>query len=456
MIEVQFDGLVGLTHNYAGLSTGNVASEKHGGSVSAPRAAALQGLAKMAAVMELGIPQGILPPQERPDLALLRSLGFTGTPQQILKDTFKQSPIHLAQACSASSMWAANAATVTPGSDTRDGTTHLTPANLKTMLHRSIEAQQTTRTLRAIFRDPGCFTVHDPLIASDAMGDEGAANHTRLFDDRLEQRTRPGARAKRSNGVHLFIYGKVASDRSVPSPVKYPARQTFESQQAIARRHGLKFESCVFAQQHPDAIDAGAFHNDVVAVGAGRVLLYHEGAFADERALLQEIRAKLGDSFTPIRVSEKQVPMRKAISTYLFNSQIVMQSPDAYVLIAPAEAREDAQVLKAAKALIDLPSSPIKHVRFMNLRESMRNGGGPACLRLRVPMLASHLRGVHPSCIMDEKKLKAIEAWITKWYPKKLSMKDLTEPSLLDRSHSALAALCKIMDLGKIYPFQFS
>jgi succinylarginine dihydrolase len=447
IIEVQFDGLVGLTHNYAGLSQGNVASEKHGGQISSPRLAALQGLAKMAAVIELGIPQGVLPPQERPDLAFLRSLGFWGTISEILKQAAKESPIHLAQACSASAMWAANAATVTPGCDTRDGRTHMTPANLKTMLHRSIEAGQATRTLRAVFCDAKCFVVHDALPASDAMSDEGAANHTRLCDDRATDGS-PG------HGVHLFVYGKVALDRSASGPRKYPARQTLEASQAIARRHGIDPAACVFAQQHPEAIDAGAFHNDVVAVGAGRVLLYHEGAFADEQRVLKELRAKLGDAFTPVRVSEQQVPMSKAISTYLFNSQIVMQDENNYVLIAPVEVSEDPRVLKAAKELVDLPGSPIRHVRFMNLRESMRNGGGPACLRLRVPMRASHLAGVNQACLMDEKKLKSLEGWVKKWYPAKLSIKDLAKPSLHDRSCEALAHLSKLLDLGLIYPFQ--
>ena len=48
--EFNFDGLVGPSHNYAGLSFGNVASFSNVKSASNPKQAALQGLAKMRAL----------------------------------------------------------------------------------------------------------------------------------------------------------------------------------------------------------------------------------------------------------------------------------------------------------------------------------------------------------------------------------------------------------------------
>src|SRR4051794_41421658 len=83
-LEVNFDGIVGPTHNYAGLSFGNVASQAHGGSVSHPREAALQGLAKMKFLHDLGVRQAVLPPQPRPDLGTLRRLGFGGSDADLL------------------------------------------------------------------------------------------------------------------------------------------------------------------------------------------------------------------------------------------------------------------------------------------------------------------------------------------------------------------------------------
>ena len=47
---VCFDGLAGTTHSYAGLSAGNLAAMPHAGQLGNPRAAALEGLAKMRLV----------------------------------------------------------------------------------------------------------------------------------------------------------------------------------------------------------------------------------------------------------------------------------------------------------------------------------------------------------------------------------------------------------------------
>ena len=148
-IEANFDGLVGPTHNYAGLSAGNNASTSNAGGASNPKEAALQGLQKMKALQDLGLVQGVLPPQERPDLHTLRKLGFSGSDVQVLASAAKQAPLQLAACCSASSMWTANAATVSPSADCSDKRIHFTPANLNGMFHRSIEHETTGRSLKA-------------------------------------------------------------------------------------------------------------------------------------------------------------------------------------------------------------------------------------------------------------------------------------------------------------------
>src|SRR5687767_14811340 len=154
--EVNFDGLVGLTHNYSGLSFGNVASASSMSDVSNPREAALQGLEKMEFMMALGLKQGVLPPHQRPDLTLLRRAGFHGTDKAVLEKLVKargdpSARELLSAASSASAMWTANAAMVAPSSDTADRRVHFTPANLISKIHRSIEAETTTRILRRIF-----------------------------------------------------------------------------------------------------------------------------------------------------------------------------------------------------------------------------------------------------------------------------------------------------------------
>lgn len=447
LTEANFDGLVGPTHNYAGLSFGNVASESNTGNASRPRDAALQGLAKMRALADLGLLQGILPPHERPHIPTLRRLGFSGSDEQVIAFVARQDPILLAQVSSASCMWTANAATVAPGCDCADGKLHLTVANLRSMAHRFIEGPQTARNLRAIFPDRDRIAVHDGLPGADAFGDEGAANHTRLHD------------GLGGPGVHLFVYGAHHADRAARRPAKFPARQTLEASRAVARLHGLEPSRTIFAQQHPDVIDAGAFHNDVVAVGSGPVLFYHERAFLDEGRLLEECRSLLGERFRPVRIAETRVPVQVAVATYLFNSQLV-KVQGGYAIIAPAESQHHPTVVRAIQDVIADPGNPIVRVHYFDLRESMRNGGGPACLRLRVPMTAVEIAGVAPGCMLskdgraDPEKFAYLESWVRRHYRESMVPDDLADPHLLRESRAALDDLTGILDLGSIYEFQ--
>ena len=145
--EINFDGLIGPTHNYAGLSQGNLASQKNLHQTSNPQAAALQGLDKMRLIMEQGIPQGFFLPHERPHLPTLRKLGFGGTDEEVINQVAKKNPALLKNIYSASSMWAANAATFSPSIDSYDQNIHITPANLNSMFHRSIAVSYTHLTL---------------------------------------------------------------------------------------------------------------------------------------------------------------------------------------------------------------------------------------------------------------------------------------------------------------------
>ncbi|MDX5300279.1 MAG: N-succinylarginine dihydrolase, partial [Gammaproteobacteria bacterium] len=255
-VEANFDGLVGPTHNYAGLSWGNVASSGNADLPANPREAARQGLMKMKALADRGFLQGVLPPQERPHIPTLRRLGFAGSEARMLA-VAAADPVLLAAVSSASCMWTANAATVSPSADTRDGRVHFTPANLNAKFHRSIEHPVTGRILQRIFADARYFAHHKALPLVSQFGDEGAANHTRLCADYA------------APGVELFVYGREAFNESAPRPQRFPARQTREACESIARLHGLQEARVVYAQQHPDAIDAGVFHNDVIAVGNG-------------------------------------------------------------------------------------------------------------------------------------------------------------------------------------------
>ena len=428
--EANFDGLVGPTHNYAGLSYGNIASMRSRSSVSSPKRAALEGLAKMKFMADLGLKQAVLPPHERPHIPTLRRLGFSGSDADVLANAAEDEPIFLAAVSSASAMWAANAATVSPSADTADGKIHFTPANLISNLHRSIEAHATTRILRRIFADERHFIVHAPLPAASQLADEGAANHTRLCET-YDQ-----------SGVEIFTFGREGD----ASPTRFPARQTLRASQAIARSHGLRPDRTVFVRQSSAAIDAGAFHNDVVAVGNRNVLLHHEGAWDDAAAAIETIRRQL-PSLRAIMINEADVPLDAAITSYLFNSQLVTLPDGSDALVAPAESRDNPRV----RAAIDQTGLP---VHFVDVRQSMRNGGGPACLRLRVVLTKEELAATHPGIIFTDALHDQLKSRIDRHYRDELRPTDLADPNLLDETRRALDELTQLLRLGSIYEFQ--
>ena len=410
--EINFDGIVGPSHNYAGLSLGNLASSRNAGHVSRPRAAALQGIEKMRANLALGLAQGIFVPHPRPETEWLMSLGtsFEGA-EQVLA----------ANAMSASAMWAANAATVSPAPDTADRRCHLTVANLQTMPHRSHEWRSTLAQLRLAFAGPA-FAVHGPV---PSFGDEGAANHMRL------------AAAHGEPGVEIFVYGI--------SGGPFPARQHVEASKAVARLHQLDPERTYFAAQSDAAIAAGAFHNDVVAVANGRVLFAHELAFADKAALIDGCAARL-DGFELVEVALADVPIGDAISSYLFNSQLVTLEDGTMTLVAPTECAETPSV----KAWIDhhlASNGAIRRVEYVDVRQSMANGGGPACLRLRVQCDPAD---VDPRFLVDEAKLDRLADVIEKHWPEEIHSGAIQNATLVRTVVGARRALLAELDLGTL------
>jgi succinylarginine dihydrolase len=426
MLEVNFDGLVGPSHNYAGLSLGNIASATHAGAVSAPRAAALQGLAKMRRMMALGLRQGLLLPHDRPDAGWLRRMGFAGGDDiAVCRAAWATDPALFRNAFSASAMWTANAATVSPRPDNADGLTHLSVANLASMPHRSIEAEQTGRQLRLLFGGLAGVVVHDPLPA--CFGDEGAANHMRLSAGHGQP------------GLEIFVHGE--------GPVGgFPARQHRLAAQALARRHQLAPGRALLARQSDAAIGAGAFHNDVVAVANETVLLTHEHAFADRHGLYKQIRHHLPEAVI-IEVPAARVSLNEAIRSYLFNSQLVTLPDGTMALVLPGEAREVPAVMEWLDELM-ATGGPIRQLDFMTLRESMRNGGGPACLRLRVALDESELAGLDQRFLLDEAKADALAALIERHWPEHIAPNQIGDPDLWRQCHGARAALLDLLGFG--------
>jgi succinylarginine dihydrolase len=413
IVEINFDGIIGPSHNYAGLSLGNLASARNAGDVSSPRAAALQGLDKMRANLRRGLVQGLFVPLARPAIPWLQTLGTT---------IAKADRAIAANAMSASPMWAANAATVSPAPDTADGKCHLTVANLRTMPHRSHEWPGTLAQLKLAFADDA-FAVHGPVPS--AFGDEGAANHMRL------------AAAHDAPGVEVFVYGLAGG--------AFPARQHIEASKAVARLHALDPERVFFAEQSEEAIAAGAFHNDVVAVANGPILFAHEQAFADKQALVDALGERV-EGFEYIEVADADVPLGDAIKSYLFNAQLVTTPDGTTTLVAPTECRDTPSV----KAWLDrhlASNGAIRQVDYVDVRQSMANGGGPACLRLRV---ACDPATVDPRFLVDEEKLDRLGDVIATHWPEQIAAGDLTSPHLIDKVVAARAALLKALDLTEL------
>lgn len=435
VFEANLDGIVGPTHNYAGLSYGNVASEQFSGRVSHPKKAALQGLEKMRLLHQLGVKQLVMPPHPRPALSYLGRLGYKSNADS-LKKLAEHAPLMLARVYSASGMWAANAATVAPASDTKDGKVHFTPANLVSTVHRSLEPEFTSSVLQRIFPEGEYFAHHAPLPAHSSWGDEGAANHLRL-------------QTAKNVSLNIFVYG--SSMEATLVPTRYPARQTLQASQAVARLNALKENSMLFVQQHPDAIDAGVFHDDVIAVSHEHVLLYHECAFAEGDLPIKMMKNILGDQFLPIKITESELFLREAVQSYFFNSQIVTNNNNDMVMIAPIECQENPSAREVIRRLCDDPNIPITRAHFVNLRESMRNGGGPACLRLRVVLDELSWAAVHEEVKFSDDLYGMLKEWIALHYREELAPEDLADPSLIDESYKAVKALEEIVNLKGLY-----
>ncbi len=453
--EVNFDGLIGPSHNFAGLSPGNIASDTHRGQIASPRQAALQGLEKMWRLVQLGQIQGVLPPAPRPDIATLRRLGFSGSTRKMISQAHRTAP-HLLAACySASTMWAANAATVSASRDCPDGKIHFTPANLITTLHRALETDYTATMLTRLFNNPAHFCHHPPLPHQAAFADEGAANHTRLCASHSQA------------GITLLVYGR---GNNQLTPKVYPARQTLAACEALVRQHRLPSSHVVLAQQNPDVIDQGVFHHDVIGVGHRNFLMLHEDAWVNQQQVLAQLQRQWspadGVSNNPLVITEFSrdiISVNAAVNSYLFNSQLISLSepgladtPSAaskMLLLAPTNCLSSDEAVRAINELI-AADNPVSAVEYIDLSQSMNNGGGPACLRLRVPMNKAELNAVHPGILLDSALYHGLKEWINKHYREQLSAADLADPNLPSEIHAALNELTEILGLPGYYPFQ--
>jgi succinylarginine dihydrolase len=421
VIEVQCDGLIGPSHNYSGLSVGNVASLSNADAVSFPRMAALQGLEKMKFVHDLGCAQIILPPPLRPNPAILALAQSEG------KTHLSDVQCELVRAAwSASTMWSANAATISPASDSADGKTHITIANLVSGVHRAQEASERLAQFQHIFGNVAI--VHPALPACTMLADEGAANHMRLSASHADA------------GVQVFVYGRT----DTASPKKFPARQTKKACEVIALQHQLSPDRTLMVQQHPDAIDAGVFHNDVIAMSNHHVLILHEYSFVNNAETIAALRILSDVNLYVVTITANELSLAEAVKSYFYNSQLLTLPSGDMAIIAPTEVRDTPAAAAQMQRLLDDPACPIKHLYYRDVRESMRNGGGPACLRLRIALPKSALNAIPANYRFSDHQYDKLCDIITRFYPEQIAPQDIYNAALRDdveRAHEKLSAL---------------
>ena len=444
MSEINFDGLIGPTHNYSGLSDGNIASKENFLSVSSPKEAALQGLKKAKILINAGLNQGLFLPHERPFIPGLKKLGFSGDNETILKSAYEYSKVLLSNFSSASSMWAANAATISPSPDTKDGKVHITPANLNTMFHRSLESDFTYTQCKLIFSDT-CFVVHKPALSISGYGDEGAANHLRI------------SKTHEDKGFEIFVFGESGFKEEASAEYQktsFIKRQALEVSKSVAFSHKLDRNNVFYLQQHPRAIDKGSFHNDIVSLSNENIFIAHEKAFVNRDVLnhvLKHLELEV-ENFNYIEIPDKEIPLDDIISSYLLNSQLFTNGEGEMQLILPAEVQNYENCMQWLDKLKQ--TSDVKLFDFVNIKQSMMNGGGPACLRLKVILSEDEIKKVNKNFILNNKRLELIEDLIEREYRDVLYPDDLKDPSLLEESRRVLDELTQIFETGSIYEFQ--
>jgi len=434
--EINFDGLIGPTHNYAGLSQGNLASQKHLNQTSNPKAAALQGLDKMRLIMDQGIPQGFFLPHERPHLMTLRAIGFGGTDEEVINQAAKKNPALLKNVYSASSMWSANAATFSPSIDSNDQKIHITPANLNSMFHRSIEHEFTKTQLELMFG--GVATVHEPIKNISGYGDEGAANHLRVSAQHLMP------------GFQIFVYGSSAFE--VHQGII--ARQAEEISQAVSTQHQLDPDRVLFLKQNEQAIHSGSFHNDIVSLANEEVFIFHQEAFTD-RVELERVLHQLKDhvkGFHPIEILSKDISLDDLVSSYLLNSQLITIKNNEMMMLLPEEVQNHDNCMKWLEEIKS--SSPIKRFEFVDIHQSMMNGGGPACLRFKAVVNSDELDKINKKFLLSSEKLINLRALVSKHYRDRINPDDLLDIKLMEESYLFLDELTQLLGIGSIYSFQ--
>jgi len=221
----------------------------------------------------------------------------------------------------------------------------------------------------------------------------------------------------------------------------------------VARLNRVKADSVLLWQQEPLGIESGAFHSDVLAVGHEYFFLYHAAAFCDPDAFEAELRRRFQGSLQLRRVTDAELSVTDAVQSYLFNSQLVSLPEGGMAIVVPQEVRQNPSAEALLQRLLG-EANPLDQIVEVEVNASMKNGGGPACLRLRVSLTDAESARVNGRVFLDEALGAALEQWIGRHYRDRLELSDLADPRLLEEGRVALHELTRILQIGPIYPFQ--
>ena len=124
------------------------------------------------------------------------------------------------------------------------------------------------------------------------------------------------------------------------------------------------------------------------------------------------------------------------------------------VLLAPQECQTSESVQSFFSKLLEDKNQPIRKIIYQDLQESMQNGGGPACLRLRIVLNKNELAEMHQPVLLTDSLYQKLVQWVEKHYRDHLTPDDLADPQLLQEGRQALDELSQILQLGPLYTFQ--
>jgi succinylarginine dihydrolase len=181
--------------------------------------------------------------------------------------------------------------------------------------------------------------------------------------------------------------------------------------------------------------------------------MLHELAARDPGGVLEAARQRLGSSFRSVLATTRELPVADAISNYPFNSQIVTLPDQSLRVIAPIESQECDSTRRFLERVV-AEDNPVTAVDYLDVRQSMSNGGGPACLRLRIVLTGQERSAIKANVFVNHALLRAIDGWIDAHYRDRLGFDDLYDPAFLRDSRTALDELTELLGLGSVYAFQ--